>query len=71
MREVEGVKAGIQKKADWQSLKKGLNYFEQKLKETKAIVQAIYESTPREEGDSLAAKKGWTCLVCDKDIKNY
>jgi hypothetical protein len=52
-------------------LKKGLNYFEEKMRETKAITQAIYESTGKEEGDSLAVKKGWTCLVCDKDIKNY
>lgn len=71
MREIDGLKAGIEKKADWESLKKGLNYFDEKLKETKAVTQALYENTGKEEGDSLAVKKGWTCLVCDKDIKNY
>lgn len=73
MREMEALKASLEKKADWESLKKGLNFFEDKLKETRAITQAIYESTSAKDegGDSLAVKKGWTCLVCDKDIKSY
>ena len=42
MREMEALKASLEKKADWESLKKGLNFFEDKLKETRAITQAIY-----------------------------
>lgn len=26
---------------------------------------------PDENGESTAAKRGWTCLCCDKDIKQY
>lgn len=48
IRELDGVKAGLEKKADWESLKKGLNYFEEKLKETKAVTQALYESAGKE-----------------------
>jgi len=31
-REIDGLKMGLEKKADWDSLKKGLNYFDEKIR---------------------------------------
>jgi len=37
------------------------------MKETKIMIQAVASSMQTNEGgDSLAAKRSWTCLVCDK-----
>lgn len=41
MREVDLVKAGLEKKADWDSLKKALSYFDDKMKDTKNVIQAL------------------------------
>ena len=35
----------LEKKADWDSLKKGLNYFDEKIKEFKILLQSLYESS--------------------------
>jgi len=72
IREIDGLKMNTDKKADWDSLKKSLSYFEEKLKEVKVIIEHLYNSEGKGQGDeSLAVKKGWTCLMCDRSIQQY
>ena len=32
-------------------------------------IQSLLDT--EDKGESTAAKKGWTCLCCDKDIKQF
>lgn len=65
------MRKNILKKADDEQCKKINNYFEDKIKENKGLIQAIYQSMGKvDSNDSSVMKKGWTCLVCDKDVRN-
>ena len=42
-REQDGVKMSIEKKCDWESLRKGLGYFEEKMRELSSVVGGLAE----------------------------
>ena len=53
-------------------MKKGLNYFEDRVKDVTVNVNGILEDLEASKNDeTTAAKRGWTCLCCDKGIKQY
>ena len=36
-----------------------------------SITEVLQEMEVNKNEETTAAKRGWTCLCCDKDVKNY
>lgn len=43
-RDVDGLKSLLEKKCDWESLKKGMNYFDEKVKEIIAYIDTLQKN---------------------------
>ena len=43
-RDVDGLKSLLEKKCDWESLKKGMNYFDEKVKEIISYIDTLQKN---------------------------
>jgi hypothetical protein len=56
----------LSKKADAEGVRKALNYLEKNLKDL-----FEYLMSNESERDAMAAKRGWNCLSCDRNLLDY
>lgn len=67
--ELDELRAEVDRKADHESVKKSFLFVENKVSQ---IVNVMIQNGQTEpEGDSLIAKKHWSCLSCDKNLDKF
>jgi hypothetical protein len=63
------IKAEVEKKADHETVKKSFLFVENKLNQIVTVM--VHNGQTETDGDSLIAKKHWSCLSCDKNLDKF
>ena len=63
--EIDKLRNEVDKKADHESFKKSFHFVENR------VVVMVQNGHTEADGDSLIAKKHWSCLSCDKNLDKF
>jgi hypothetical protein len=66
---VEELRVEVDKKADHESVKKSFLFVENKLNQIVTVM--VQNGQTDTDGESLIAKKHWSCLSCDKNLDKF